>query len=358
MNITQLDAVIDKLPRTRVGFYPTPFHALPHLSKAYGINLFMKREDLAGPGAVSGSKTRLAEFIIGRALENGVTHLITQGAHLTNSGLQFAAACLRSGITPILVLTRNVPRHGTLGEMRGNYLLNMTMGVETHVIDVNGAPWEDADAGARVAEAIEARRVGLAAQGHTVLVVGAGGAHPDGYVAHALTFREMLQQSRDLGVELDFVYHTIGTGTALPGMLAAKISLGHPAMFRSIAINGYNDDDWMNPGVIVERTKAVLRSLGAQVPDDAAIRAEIDVDQRFIGAEYAVPTEESTAAIREIAHAEGIFVGPVYTGKGLAGLFDHARSGRIPAGSNVAFVHTGDTGNLFEIPEVTGHLAC
>lgn len=112
----------------------------------------------------------------------------------------------------------------------------------------------------------------------------------------------------------------------------------------------------MNPGVIVERTKAVLATLGAPVPDDTTIRAEIDIDQRFIGEEYAVASPESTAAIRELARAEGVFVGPVYTGKGLAGLLDHARSGRIPADSNVAFLHTGDTGNLFEIPQVVGHI--
>lgn len=299
----------------------------------------------------------MAEFILGRALENGVTHVITQGEYLTNSGLQFAAACLSVGITPILVLTRNVPRHGELGEFRGNYLLNKTMGVETHVINVTGDVWQAVDEAARVTDAIAVRKAELEAQGHEVLVVGTGGAHPDGFIAHATTFREMLEQSDVAGVELDYVYNTIGTGTALPGMLAAKLSLGHPVKLRSISIRRFNDGDWMNAGVIVERTKAVLATLGAPIPDDATIRAEIDVDQRFIGEEYAVASAESTAAIRELARAEGVFVGPVYTGKGLAGLLDHARTGRIPVDSNVAFLHTGDTGNLFEIPRVVGHLA-
>jgi hypothetical protein len=101
--------------------------------------------------------------------------------------------------------------------------------------------------------------------------------------------------------------------------------------FRSIAICSYNDGDWMNPAVIVERTKAVIATLGGTVTDDATIRAEIDVDQRFIGEDYAVPSPESTAAIRELARNEGIFVGPVYTGKGFAGLLDHARTRRFPA---------------------------
>ena len=59
---------------------------------------------------------------------------------------------------------------------------------------------------------------------------------------------------------------------------------------------------------------------------------------------------------RELARHQGIFAGPVYTGKGLAGMLDHARTGRIPPGSNVAFLHTGDTGNLFEITQVTGDI--
>jgi 1-aminocyclopropane-1-carboxylate deaminase/D-cysteine desulfhydrase-like pyridoxal-dependent ACC family enzyme len=167
----------------------------------------------------------------------------------------------------------------------------------------------------------------------------------------------VLEQSDAAGVELDYIYHTIGTGTALPGMLAAKLSLGHPVKLRSISIRRLNDEDPMNPGVIIERTKAVLATLGAPVPDDATIRAEIDIDQRFIGEDYAVASPESTAAIRELARAEGVFVGPVYTGKGFAGLLDHARSARIPADSNVVFLHTGDTGNLFEIPQVVGDIA-
>ena len=354
MDLETLDARIAQLPRANIGFYPTPFHALRNLSRRYGVNLFLKREDLAGPGTISGSKTRLAEFILGRALQDGYTHVITQGAYLTNSGLQFAAACRVAGLEPILFLTRDLPRHGELDEYRGNLLLNQAMGVETHLLGTSGAhSWATADDGARMQAEIDARRAELEARGHKVLVVPTGGAHPDGFVAHALTFKEMLEQS---DVELDFVYHTIGTGTALPGMLAAKLSLGHPVKLRSISIRSVNDEDPMNAGVIVERTKAVLATLGAPVPDDATIRAEIDIDQRFIGEEYAVASPESTAAIRELARAEGVFVGPVYTGKGLAGLLDHARTGRIPAGSNVAFLHTGDTGNLFEIPQVVGHL--
>ena len=132
---------------------------------------------------------------------------------------------------------------------------------------------------------------------------------------------------------------------------------GHPVRFQSIAICAYDEGGWMSPSVIVDRVQAIMARLGADVPSDHIIRAEINVDQRFIGEDYAVPSAVSIAAIRELAQAEGVFVGPVYTGKGFAGMLDHIRTGRVPAGGNIAFLHTGDTGNLFEIPQVVGNVA-
>lgn len=358
MDLSDLDLRIAKLPRAHIGFYPTPLHRLDNLSTSYGVNFFLKREDLAGPGTISGSKTRLAEFILGQAVQDGYTHLITQGVYLTNSGLQFAAASRVAGLTPILFLTRDHSRHGELGEYRGNLLLNKIMDVETHYLATDGgAYWDTEEDQRRIRDAMEARQAELEAEGHRILVVPTGGAHPLGFAAHALTFKEMIEQSEDAGVTLDWIFHTAGTGTALPGLVAAKLMTGHPVRFRSIAICAYDEGGWMSPSVIVDRVKAILDRLGVDVPADHVIRAEIDVDQRFIGEDYAVPSADSIAAIRELAQAEGVFVGPVYTGKGFAGMLDHVRSGRVAPGSNVAFLHTGDTGNLFEIPEVVGNVA-
>lgn len=65
---------------------------------------------------------------------------------------------------------------------------------------------------------------------------------------------------------------------------------------------------------------------------------------------------ESNAAIKELVRTEGVFLGSVYTGKGFAGLLEHIRTGKVEAGSSIAFLHTGDTANLFEVQGVTGGL--
>jgi len=354
--LAELGRLIDRLPRKQIGFYPTPFHRLGNLSHGLGVSIFMKREDMAGPGAISGSKMRTAEFIIGQALKDGVDTIITQGVYLTNSGLQFVTAARVAGITPILYLTRD-GRQGPITEYRGNLLLNQIMDVETHYLTTSGgAYWNATDEKNRIVNAMEAHKAKLQTEGHKVLIVPTGGAHHYGFVSHALTFKEMIEQARAAGVELDYIYHTAGTGTALPGMLVGKLFTGHKVKFRSIAINSYQPGVWMNKNVIVDRVKHIFKVLGVEAVSDKDIYSEIDIDERFIGEDYGVPTAESTAAIKELARSDGVFIGPVYTGKGFAGLLEHVRSGRIEPGSNIAFLHTGDTGNLFETSGVVGNV--
>jgi L-cysteate sulfo-lyase len=357
LQLTELAQLVARLPRRRIGFYPTPFHKIENLSCLCGVNIFMKREDMAGPGTVSGSKIRLAEFIIGQALKQNVDTLITQGVYLTNSGMQFATASRVSGITPILYLTYD-ERNGPVAQYRGNLLLSQIMGVETHYVMTSGtAYWNAANEKDRITRAMEAHKAQLEQKGHKVLIIPTGGAHPYGFVAHALTFVEMVEQARTMGVEVDYIYHTAGTGTALPGMLAAKLLTGHRVKFRSIAINPYQPGSWMNRRVIVDRVKQVFDALSVKAPvEDEEICKEIEVDERFIGEDYAVPSAEGTAAIKQLASSDGVFLGPVYTGKGFAGLLEHVRTRQIEQGSNVAFVHTGDTANLFEASRTVGDL--
>jgi len=355
MEITELRQRFSQLPRKRIGFYPTPFHKLENMSHLCGINLFLKREDMAGPGSISGSKMRVAELVIGQALKDGIDTIITQGAYFTNSGMQFATAARAAGLTPILFLTRDEGNHGALDEYRGNLLLNKLMDVETHYLSAPGSAYVNRpDDKQRVLDAMNVRKAELEAQGRKVLIVPTGGAYPSGFAAHVPTFLEIIEQAQAAGVELDYIYHTTGTGTALPGMLAAKLMTGHPVKFRSISISHYQPDFWINEAIIAERVQHIFRTFGMAAPSLPDILNEIEVDNRFIGENYAVPSADSSAAIQELAKAEGIFLGPVYTGKGFAGLLNHVRSGKVAPGSNVVFLHTGDTGNLFEVPGVVG----
>ena len=75
--------------------------------------------------------------------------------------------------------------------------------------------------------------------------------------------------------------------------------------------------------------------------------ADIDIRDDYIGEGYGVVTPGSREALALLARTEGILLDPVYTGKAMAGLIDDARHGRLGAGDQVVFVHTGGTPAVF-----------
>ena len=355
MTLDELEAIIRKLPREPIGFYPTPFHKVKNISKKYGVEIYLKREDLAGPAGNSGSKIRLAEFIVGEALRDGVTHILTVGAYLSNSAGQVATAALQSGLTPILFLYDTMAE-GYPATWRGNLLLDKLMGVEIHLFPRKPDESQEKIWADTLYPAVEKTKAELEAQGYKVLFAPAGATHPASFPAHLLTYKEIMDQSRELNFKPDYLYHTTGTGGVLPAFAAARLLTGDTCSIRSIAINSYRPDNFVNTEIIAERVREIYRNVGETPPSDNEILAELDIDQRFIGPDYAVPTPEGIEAIKELASLDGIFLGPVYTAKGFAGLLSHIREGKVAAGSKVVFLHTGDTNNLFEDQRITGRL--
>jgi 1-aminocyclopropane-1-carboxylate deaminase/D-cysteine desulfhydrase-like pyridoxal-dependent ACC family enzyme len=89
----------------------------------------------------------------------------------------------------------------------------------------------------------------------------------------------------------------------------------------------------------------VLDRLGASralVRDD-----DVEIDVRWLGEDYAVPTAAGDAAIEWAAHAGAWVLDRTYTGKGLAGVLGNASEGRWNRGHDVVFVHTGGLPAVF-----------
>lgn len=237
-----------------------------------------------------------------------------------------------------------------------NLLLDFLLNAEIHRFGRSGGQdqsrmWDDV-----LYPAVEKRKQELEAAGHKVLVAPAGAAHPAALHGHLATFLEILEQSANDGREPDYLYHTTGTGGVLPAFVAAKLLTHSSVKIRSIAITPYTSENYINEALIVDRVIAIYRSLALEPPGRDEILTELDIDQRFIGPDYAVPSREGTAAIRELAASDAVLLGPVYTGKGFAGLLQHIEEGRVREGQRVVFLHTGDAINLFEDPRIAGEL--
>jgi 1-aminocyclopropane-1-carboxylate deaminase/D-cysteine desulfhydrase-like pyridoxal-dependent ACC family enzyme len=77
------------------------------------------------------------------------------------------------------------------------------------------------------------------------------------------------------------------------------------------------------------------------LPPDSLAGHPIEVDDRFVGTGYGLPSPASDEATRLLARTEGVFLDPTYTAKAMAGLIDYVRRGEFRDDQTVLFWHTG-----------------
>ncbi|HRE03339.1 MAG TPA: hypothetical protein PLV68_18735, partial [Ilumatobacteraceae bacterium] len=68
--------------------------------------------------------------------------------------------------------------------------------------------------------------------------------------------------------------------------------------------------------------------LGADHLGVASIAPYVDIDGRWLGDDYAVPTTAADAAIAWAARSAGLVLDRTYSGKGMAGLLGNVGDGR------------------------------
>ncbi len=347
--INAAHALLDRLPRARLAFLPTPLYRLDRLSERLGIELYIKRDDFTGMNLFGGNKVRKLEYLLGQATRNGTTHVITYGATQSNHAMETAAACRRLGLTPILYLTAVVTPDPA--GMRSNLLLDNVLGAEIHIVPLESGETE-ADAEERSFRMGAARAEELNATGHPCVDIPMGGANPLGSVGFAAAMVELAEQAESFGgLCFDRIYHSTGTGGTMAGMHAGRTMLGMETKIISVSASPKDEPVYLEK--VYNLCRSALRLIGSDLlPDHDAMR--LNLSQWMPG--YEQPNEAASEAIRLLARTEGLFVDPVYTGKALAALLADVREGRIMRGENVLFWHTGGATALFAEPQILGNL--
>ncbi|NIR31470.1 MAG: pyridoxal-phosphate dependent enzyme [Gammaproteobacteria bacterium] len=318
---------IEGLPRERLLALPTPLEPAPTLSAELGVRLLFKRDDLGGIGG-GGNKLRKLEFILGQALRDGVSALITTGGRQSNHARLTAAVAARAGLASYLALRGEAP-----AALRGNLLLERLFGAETEFL--GECTRQEAD------RHMEALAVRLRAGGEVPMIVPLGGATPEGTIGYFLAFHELLAQCRASNLTPDVVALAAGTGSTFAGLV---LGAGVLAPATRVA------------GISVSWTREELLEVVPRHANDAAAVLELDtrvepddlwITDDHIGPGYSIPSPEGQAALRRTAAREGVLLDSTYTAKAMAGLIALIEAGTIPHGSTVVFMHTGGTPELF-----------
>lgn len=338
--------LLKKMPKVKLGFFPTPLQRLDRLSEELGVEIYLKRDDLTGISQFGGNKIRKLEYLMADAIMENADTVYTYGASQSNHAMQTATACNRLGLHPLLFLTDIIG--SDLSRPEGNLLLDRILGAEIHLEPLLGESLKDTSI--RVHRKAKERINALEKEGRRCYEIPMGGANAIGSLGFAEAFVEIAEEFLSRGLKADYLYHATGTGGTLAGLIAGKKLLESETRIMSIGV-GIGGDGYKEK--VMEFANGALDLLGRE---ERVNEEDIDVYESYYGEGYEVPSEEGSKAIRLLARTEGIFLDPVYTAKAFSGMLDHIEKGIIEKGSRVIFWHTGGATVLFAEREILGDI--
>jgi 1-aminocyclopropane-1-carboxylate deaminase/D-cysteine desulfhydrase-like pyridoxal-dependent ACC family enzyme len=319
------------LPSVPFAPEPTPVEEMTRLRSALGggPRLLVKRDDAIG-FAFGGNKVRKMRLVAADAIARQADTLITCGGVQSNHARVTAAAAARLGLRSVLVANGARPDRPT-----ANALLANLLGADIRYVPTREARAPEMDAAAAAERAA----------GRTPYVIPVGASTPLGAAAFVHAATELFEQI----APPDVIIHSTSSGGTQAGLVAGcalagvrtrviGISADEPAASLSADVRRILDGlvDLIGPGGPHARTVA-----------DAAI----EIDDRFVGGGYGVPTPDSREAIELVARTEALFLDPTYTAKAMAGLIARVRSKVFQETETVLFWHTGGQVGLFSNAE-------
>jgi L-cysteate sulfo-lyase len=322
---------LSRFPRVKICHAPTPLEFMPNLTKHLGgPQLWIKRDDCTGV-ATGGNKNRKLEFLMGEALAQGATHIVTQGAVQSNHVRQTVAVAAKLGLKCTALLEHRVQTNDSDYNDGGNVLLDRLM----------GASIEYRPGGTDMQAAIEEVGARLKEAGEVPYVIPGGGSNTTGALGYANVALELMSQANDLGLRIDRVVHATGSAGTQAGLVAGFEALNSGIRVLGIGVRAPKDRQEAN---VYKLAQATAEKIGVR----GGIRREaVEANCDYVGAGYGIPTEGMAEAVTLLARTEAIFLDPVYSGKAMAGLIDLIRKGSFRKDENVVFLHTGGQVGLF-----------
>lgn len=320
-----------QFPRRRYTEGKTPLEKLDRLT-AYlnGPNIYMKRDDLLGL-TLGGNKTRKLEFLVADALIKGADTLITCGAVQSNHCRLTLAAAVKEGLKCRLVIEERVPGSYKPQASGNNFLFHL-LGVEKIKVVPGGSD---------MMQEMEAAAKEVEREGGKAYIIPGGGSNEIGATGYVACAQEILEQTFDMGLNLNYVITTSGSTGTHAGLVTGFYGCDSNIPVLGINISRKKDIQEEMVYQLVEKT-AKRVGINRPVPREAVVCFD-----EYVGPGYSIPTEGMLEAVKLLARTEGILMDPVYTGKAMAGMIDLIRKGYFKKEDNVLFVHTGGSPALF-----------
>lgn len=320
-----------EFPRVSLAHLPTPLEPMARLSKFLGgPQLFIKRDDCTGL-ASGGNKTRKLEFLMADALAQKADTVITQGAVQSNHVRQTLAAAARLGLDCKVLLEARVPDAPETYRTSGNVLLDGILGADIETY----ADGTDMDA------AMEEKADSLKEAGRRPYIIPGGGSNRIGALGYVDCADELTGQISNMGLNVTKIVHGTGSTGTQAGLVAGLVALNSNIEVIGVSVRA---DEKSQIAKVHALASDTAKYIGVA---DGIPESKVVVRDQYVGEGYGIPTEGMLEAVQLCAQYEGIFLDPVYSGKGMAGLIGMVRNGELTEEDTVVFIHTGGSVALF-----------
>jgi L-cysteate sulfo-lyase len=327
----------ERVPRLRIGYYPTPLEKMARLSEALGggPRLFIKRDDYTGAG-FGGNKVRKLDYMLAQAVADAGDVVITIGGEKSNHARVTAAMCARLGLRCILVLNR-AAQTGGASLKPASLVVDEMVGAEIHLVDSR--------------EERRSRATEIAAQlreqGKRVLAIPLGASVPLGALGFVRAMREVMAQFAEIGVRPTHIFHSSSSGGTQAGLFAGlQLFVEEDINIIGVSPDDPADDITASVAEIVNGIHQLLKT-----DEDKISPAQVQVLDQYIGEGYGIESPAGIAAAKLLAAREGIILDPTYTAKAFAALLDWIEDGKLTEKDTVLFWHTGGQLAYFYMPE-------
>lgn len=317
---------LSSFPRVKLGVLPTPLVKLENISRDFGKNIYLKRDDMTGV-ALGGNKVRKLEFLLADAKERGADTVMTTGQAQSNHAMLTAACANKLGMKTILMLKKR-----GVTDFKGNQILNQILNAQVEFYDT--------DRYSDIYDKMALRTALLAEEGHMAYDIPCGGSNALGALGYVECFRETMEQCREIGIKPDRVVGVVGSGGTYAGLCA-----GADLFAPDIKVTGMAVDN--DP--FEEICSQLKLEIGALLETDQPMGAENIEIYYNCGSGYGIPGPEDGEAVRYMARREGIILDPVYTGKAFSLFLRMLREGAFAEDETLIFLHSGGAGGLFAI---------
>lgn len=272
---------------------------------------------------MGGNKARKAEFLLSDALRRNCDVILTAGAVQSNHVRVIAAAARRFSMECHLFLAGQKTYPPV-----GNVLLDLMAEATIHYVSSE-----------EQATAMEESAKQMREQGRRPYVIPIGGSNEIGAQGYVLGFQELDNQVRALPPKPTTLLFASSSGGTYAGAL-----IGHAIAKSQMKLLGIRVDRDPDPqGVICTVANGLSLKIGLAKTFQ---RDDVLLNSDYVGEDYAVPSSDGMAAMKELWGIEGILLDPVYTAKAMAGLINLARKGGWRE-ERVVFLHSGGTPSVF-----------